>query len=46
VIQQLREQFNKRSEELNDFIVKHKIQIKGGEEEDQKGETKATGVLV
>jgi len=48
VIQQLRDQLHKRSEELNDFIVKNKIQIKGGSEEESTKETKSstTGVLV
>jgi len=47
VIHQLREQFNKRSQELNDFIIQHKIQIKGGgDEEDQRAENRSMGVLV
>jgi len=49
IIKQLQQQLEKRSEELNDFIVKHKIQMRGGTQEaSEVSETqnKSSGVLV
>jgi len=48
IIRQLEDQLEKRGQELNDFIVKYKIQVKGTpqEVETPERENRSSGVLV
>jgi len=47
IIHQMREDLTKRGEELNQYIVQHKIQVKGsGDEELKEQKQGSSGVLV